>query len=296
MIIFNSFRGFIYVRSKAGQNGKFHWACQRLRKGECSARAVSVQSGESITIIKGPDESKHSHPAAPDEAKAEIVKLNLKRPAEEHPELPPTQIMRTQLAGMSAGVLSKLPERPNVNKAQRRHRRREMPSNPKSLNEIETIPERFQKTMDKEKFLIYDSHEDENFDQRLGRVIVFGTGRNVELLAKSDTWSIDGSFGFAPEIFTQIFTIFGFVNKARRHKNDAETIAFPFVFSLLSGKSQILHETALTVVTSGDTEYGIRDCRPRRILLDFEFPMLKAVQIIFDDPTTEISLCFFHLG
>ncbi|KAJ8685810.1 hypothetical protein QAD02_021603 [Eretmocerus hayati] len=247
--------GFIYVRSKAGQNGKLHWACQRLRKGKCSARAGTVQSGENITIIKGPDESKHSHPAAPDEAKAEIIKLNLKRTAEEHPELPPTQIMRTQLAGMSAGVPSKLPERPNVNKALRKHRRREMPSNPQSLNEIETIPERFQKTMDREEFLIYDSHEDENFDQRFGRVIVFGTRRNLELLAKSDTWSIDGSFGFAPGIFTQIFTILGFVNKARRYENDAETIAFPFVFSLL-------FETALTAVTSGATEYGIRDCRP----------------------------------
>ncbi|KAJ8678241.1 hypothetical protein QAD02_014028 [Eretmocerus hayati] len=112
--------------------------------------------------------------------------------------------MRTQLADMSADVLIKLPGRPNVNKALRRHRRREMPSDPKSLNEIETIPERFQKTTDKEKFLIYDSHEDENSDQRLGRVIVSGTRRNLELLAKSDTWSIDGSFGFAPEIFTQV--------------------------------------------------------------------------------------------
>ncbi|KAJ8670986.1 hypothetical protein QAD02_002245 [Eretmocerus hayati] len=292
-------RGFIYVRSKAGKNGKFHWACQKLRNGECSARAVTVQSGEEITVIKGPDESKHSHPADPDEAKAEVVKRNLKRTADEHPELPPTQIMRTQLAGLRPGVLSKLPERTNVNKALRRYRRREMPANPQSLNELETIPERFQKTMDVEQFLLYDSREDENFNQALGRVIVFGTRRNLELLAKSDTWSIDGSFGFAPEIFTQVSNYEQFYPEhklARRHDDDAPLIAFPFVFSLLSGKSQVLYETALRAVTSAATEWGIRDCRPRRCLLDFEIPMMNAVHIVFAHPTLEISSCFFHLG
>lgn len=84
--------GFIYVRSKQSTNGNFYWDCQKVRRGECKARAITRTSAAGLIIVKGPEESKHEHPPNQDMAKAEAAVVNMKRTAEEHPECPPAQV------------------------------------------------------------------------------------------------------------------------------------------------------------------------------------------------------------
>lgn len=106
-------------------------------------------------------------------------------------------------------VLSQLPERENLKSSMRRVRRRELPPNPKSLSDLEEIPERYTKTLGGESFLLYDSASDTDHEGE-GRILVFSTRRNMEILAQSNTWYLDGTFKVSPNIFTQVPYIFHF--------------------------------------------------------------------------------------
>lgn len=180
--------GFVYVRSRV-RDSKTYWDCRRLRSRECRARAVSMLAADgAVIVIRGPLESTHSHPANEDECKSEEIVATLKRHAEEHPEQPPAQILRTQLSNVHPAVINQLPERDNLKRAMRRQRRRDLPPNPKTLQELPELPERYKNTLIGETFLLFDSGEGED------RVLVFATRRNIELLYSSDTWFLDGTF------------------------------------------------------------------------------------------------------
>lgn len=84
--------GYIYVRSKPSKNNQFYWDCQLVRRKECKARAITLQTVSELIVLKGPKKSPHEHPPNQDTAKAELVKVNLKRVAEDHPECPPAQV------------------------------------------------------------------------------------------------------------------------------------------------------------------------------------------------------------
>lgn len=192
--------GFIYIYSRE-KNGNKYWDCKILRSKECTARAITKWNGGELVIIKGLDPKDHAHPANREEAEAEKVQLKLKRKAEDHPELPPAKILRTELAGISGGVLSHLPERENIKKSLRRIRRRNLPPNPTSIMELGEIPDIFQRTVTGDRFLIHDSEN--NLD---GRVLVFSTKRNLELLALSEMWYLDGTF----KVILNFFCLFLF--------------------------------------------------------------------------------------
>ena len=76
----------------------------------------------------------------------------------------------------------------------RRQRRANLPPNPKSLSDLADVPERFQQTLAREKFLIFDYNDDNIEDSENSRVLVFATSRNLEFLARSSTWFLDGTF------------------------------------------------------------------------------------------------------
>ncbi|KAF7996064.1 hypothetical protein HCN44_009849 [Aphidius gifuensis] len=157
--------GFIYLRSRKPTTAKTYWDCRKLRGKECSARAITIFDPVQMKTIflKEPE---HDHPGNHEECYAEIKTYKLKRKAEEHPEQPPAQILRTELAGLSEGVLSQLPERESLKKCMRRARRRYLPPNPTTLTELTDLPDKYQKTLSGETFLIYDSlHDDIDEDE-----------------------------------------------------------------------------------------------------------------------------------
>lgn len=69
-----------------------HWDFRKLRRHECSARAMTTSRGDELIVMKGPDDSPHSDTPDPEEAEAEIAKRGIKRTAEEHPDLPPAHV------------------------------------------------------------------------------------------------------------------------------------------------------------------------------------------------------------
>jgi len=102
-------------------------------------------------------ENSHDHHPNREETGAEEVKATLQRTATENPELPPAQILRMKLRRVPIGVLAELPERENLKKSLRRIRQKDLPPNPKSLKELGTVPEQYQKTKLREQILKYDS-------------------------------------------------------------------------------------------------------------------------------------------
>lgn len=286
--------GYIYLKSKT-HKGKTYWDCKRVRQRECTARAITMQVREEVVVLKGPRLSPHQHPPNREEAEAENVIRRLKRAAEEHPEQPPARILRNELRNVPSGVLAQLPERENLKKTMRRERRRYLPPNPKSLEDLEGIPDRFKRTLMGDNFMIYDSREVLEEEEGGSRVIVFATRRNIELLAKSEIWFLDGTFKVCPEIFTQIFTVMGLVKRAGQDPEDAdEAVALPLVFALLSSKEQIMYGAVLRAVASAAHDFRIDGCSPQKIMTDFEKAIINASITVF--PGVQVSCCMFHLG
>jgi len=215
----------------------------------------------------------------------------LKRKATQDPECPPAKMIRDALSQCSQNVIANLPLRENLRKTIRRERRIGLPPNPKSLDELEDLPPKYQLSAKGEQFLLFDSRDDPDFG--IGRVIVFSTRRNLEQLAKSDTWFVDGTFKVCPSIFTQLFTILGSVTQPNKG-TDHSVLALPLVYALLSSKDSHHYESVFRAVQSGANKLGIPSCEPKRFMSDFEPAIIGACHTVF--PQVETNGCFFHLG
>ncbi|KAE8738390.1 hypothetical protein FOCC_FOCC016136 [Frankliniella occidentalis] len=108
------YNGFLYHR-RDSRKANTYWSC--TRKKECKATVVTTYNNGAVDVLK---EGKHQHAPNREEVEAERVVTNLKRIVSDHPELPPAQILRTELPKCSEGVLSQLPERENLKKCMRR--------------------------------------------------------------------------------------------------------------------------------------------------------------------------------
>lgn len=205
-------KGFVYYKSRT-VGVKKYWRCNRMKNKECNSTAITTLREEKIEVLK---EVQHDHAPNREEVEAEFLKTSLKRKASTHPNMPPAQLLRTELAGVSSGVLAMLPERENLKKMIRRKKQEGHPINPRSLNELGEIPANYRVSLLGDAFLLYDSRqaeeenvevdegeeeeeeedneeENENVEQN-HRVIVFGTRRNIELLMRSNVWFVDGTF------------------------------------------------------------------------------------------------------
>ena len=149
--------GYMYVRSREAKS-KIYWDCRRVRSGECKARAITTAPRDdgSVTVLKGPKESEHTHPPNREEAEAEKFVEELKEEAADHPELPPAQLLRTAMPGVAPEILSQLPDQCALARTVRRVRLKNLPPNPKSLSAFDELPIRYQKTLSGERFLLYD--------------------------------------------------------------------------------------------------------------------------------------------
>lgn len=143
-----------------------------------------------------------------------------------------------------------------------------------------------------------------------GRVLVFATRRNLELLGECEGWFMDGTFSVSylqiqndvcfhisffsqvsPLIFTQLFTILGAVPVVPGDAN-SKTIVVPLVYALLSSKEEIQYSAVLQAVLDAAEEYGI-NLRPNRINADFEVAIINSIIKFF--ALAILQLCYFHL-
>lgn len=195
--------GYIFYRSRLPVKGRTYWQCTRSKDGQCTSRCVTVFINNEVVFRKQPGE--HQHPPDRELAEADVVKHRLKRIAEEHPEQPPAQILRRELPCVEQEVLNHLPQRESLKKMLRRKRRENFPPNPRTLQDLQDIPEKYRKTDSGDNFLLYDSDDDSDYEGQ-GRILVFSSRRNLELLARSEVWFMDGTFKVTTLQLLSIFT------------------------------------------------------------------------------------------
>lgn len=186
-------------------------------------------------------------------------------------------------------MLSKLPLRDNLKKAIRRERAKNAPTNPKTLQDLEELPESYTKTCSGDNFLLYDSKAVNEIPN--GRVLLFATRRNLEVLGECKGWFVDGTFSVSPLIFTQLFTILGAVPVNPGDPN-SKTIVVPLAYALLSSKEEIEYRAVFQELLDVADDFRIA-LRPDRINADFEVAIINAVMAFFPDVT--LQLCYFHL-
>lgn len=171
-----------------------------------------------------------------------------------------------------------------------RERSKNTPPNPKSLIDLDEIPEQYRRTFSNDNFLLCDSKA--HGEVPTGRVLVFCTRRNLEILRECDVWYVDGTFKVAPTIFTQLFTVLGNV-PAIVGNDDCLKVPLPLAYALLSSKEEEQYTAVFEALSSAADEYGIRDFEPRFVMSDFELGIVNAVFLAFNN--CDIELCFFHL-
>ena len=159
------YKGFIYIKHSSGN---IYWRCQDCKV--CATRLVVDANGHIIIVKKGGDASSHSYAPDPEAVTALKTLCSMRREATEHPEAPPARIMRS-LQEAPPAVLARLPDRENIKKQIQRERLRELPTNPRSINEMREIPDKYQKTLVGDNFLLYDSYEDDDYEIFQGVII-----------------------------------------------------------------------------------------------------------------------------
>jgi len=148
------------------------------------------------------------------------------------------------------------------------------PANPQSYNF--EIPNKFQITLDSEQFLLFDSGDNGNYDDR---ILLFSTEKSLNVLRHSDHWFSDGTFSSCPNLFGQLYTIHAVYS--------GEII--PLAYVLLPDKKEVTYNKMFQALKSLKF-----DLCPKSFTTDFEKAAMNSIKNEF--PSTEIHGCFFHFS
>ena len=120
------------------------------------------------------------------------------------------------------------------------------------------------------------------FQIRGRRHLVFASDRQIEVLTKSKTWYIDGTFKLCRQPFSQLLTVNAFV------RNDDHVKQVPLVFVVMSGRKKRDYKAVLETVIS----LLPNQSRVIKTVLDFEKAMWSAIRQVI--PNVELMGCSFH--
>lgn len=285
--IYLHINGFLYYKHSNGRSTVRYWKCRR--KDQCPARATTENDGHTLKIIRGGNLDEHSHAPNREEVEALRVLTGIKRKASEHPDMPPVRIMQV-LQDVPNAVLAELPDRENIRKRIQRERLKEMPANPRTIQELQEIPEKFQVTSVGDAFLLYDTFNDDNYNLQCGRIVIFSSSENLRALNKSRSWFVDGTFKTAPIVFFQLLVIMGSVEQIVN--GSEQTIALPFVYALLESKTQEAYSKVFEVTMTSARNLGIQITPPQFVMCDFELAIINAANSAIGDV---VRACLFHL-
>ena len=184
------------------------------------------------------------------------------------------------MAGTSQEVYPYLPSRNALRQTIKRVRHIDLPTELQSLENL-IISENMQKTLDGSDFLVRDL--------TIGNesVLIFTTSTNVNYLAQSHFWIMDGTFKTVPTIFKQLYTIHGRVGMGENSR------IMQLVYALMSCKSEECYKTLFQNLIDFGDEENI-DLQPQFVLTDFKIAAINAICAEF--PGVQNKSCHFHLS
>ena len=259
--------GFMYTKKHAGKK-QITWKCV-LRTSQKCPGCIKTDLN-----MKNPTEgTNHNHPGSVEKVSAVEARQTMKRKAETTLDKP-NHIL--------SGVVENLPDEVNAqlqpNETCRRNlwriRAKNRPKKPSSLDQLNLTGE-WTKTSGPEpkQFLLFD-----NGNEAAERLIIFSTEEAMQLLGRSRSWFMDGTFGVAPHLFTQLYVIHGEVGNSRR----------PLLYALMQRQMQSSFEELFNVI--------VDKCNadPSTIVVDFEKAVHQAIINVFGNEVN-IHGCFYHL-
>jgi hypothetical protein len=126
---------------------------------------------------------------------------------------------------------------------------------------------------DPQPFLLYDNGTDAE-----ERLLIFSTNELLQLLGRSHTLFMDGTFGVAPTLFAQLYVVHGLAGNK----------SCPLMYALMQRQTQSSYEELFTFITDHC------DAEPSSISVDFEKAVHQAIRVVFGDEV-RIQGCFYHL-
>ena len=239
-----------------------NWICSKYQTHKC--RATAITENNELIETRG----EHNHDISAGKSEARNVIKHIKDLSERFTPtvavasavLPITKDLATQFA---------LPSKDKLIRTAARTRKQldvNMPPIPVVRNF--EIPEIF------ENFIRYDSGSNDN-----ERIILCGDPEMLRVLEKSSFWLADGTFKITPKMFYQLYSIHVSVSG----------IAPACIYAFLPNKTEKTYNRFLQALID-----LAPNCRPEKILLDFEQAALQSFQKTF--PEAHLSGCFFHLS
>ncbi|KAL0895896.1 hypothetical protein ABMA27_011914 [Loxostege sticticalis] len=257
---------------------KHYWRCVKNVHKQCHSTLITEEVSGEHSIIKEMTEHSHSPNAAANDSL--ILRNNLKRSATTSFDSP-TKLILNCMESMPSTSACSLPNKNALRQVVYRARKKDFPTEPASLDEID-VPAEY-RMVEKEIFLARDvKYGNDN------RLLLFCTKGNLKVLFNSQIWILDGTFKTCPDIFTQLYSIHALVGLDEGSKK-----IVPVVYCLLTDKAEESYMVLFRELLSYAAEFQY-DLKPQHIITDFEISMINVIRIKF--PDANHSGCFFHLA
>ncbi|XP_034936450.1 uncharacterized protein [Chelonus insularis] len=216
---------------------------------------------------------RHEHAGDIAAVQSKIIKAKVVKKAKRN-DAKPSIIISSVLRGVLSPVSALLPKLASMTRTVNRIRCKNNPQllDPPSRSQLELRGE-WKQTHKGDMFLLHDSGGNKK------RFLVFSTPKNLDVLKKCQQWLSDGTFNAVPSIFSQLYTVHGFI--------DGKSI--PLVYALLPNKSKKIYLQFLTVLRQNMPNFS-----PSLIMVDFEPAFIEAFREVFK--STKITGCNFHFN
>lgn len=205
--------GYIYTKNKSGKDNIVYWRCEDR---SCSGKAKT----DGDDIISSSDHPNHTR--VDFHAEVQITQALIKVRAAQSYE-PSSTVVSAETANISDAAKALLPSEKALKQAVQRERRRVLPPLPVDLASI-NLQDEWTETLSGDGFLLAGTGP-----QDPNRILVFSTHENLIDLTLQGVTIGDGTFSSVPYLFTQLYTLHGFVGGK----------CIPLVFGLLPSKTEV---------------------------------------------------------
>ena len=255
--------GYSFTQERVTKASKIIWKCvEWTPPNKCLGRCHTL---DGIVTLHN---EKHNH--APDGVTNDVLVLkNRIRDAAGSSSATTAHIVAECLSTVPEHIVMQLSKINTLKRMVINHRPAE-PESPSDLQSL-TIKDEYALTAKGDKFLLYDSED-------AGRILMFSTDANINILKECNHWYYDGTFKSAPRFFVQLFTIFG-------QMEDGTFI--PLIYWLLPNKAAETYDSVFDKISE-----LIGEGDPDTVMSDYESATLNVFKKYF--PTTTQRGCHFH--
>ncbi|CAF1015846.1 unnamed protein product [Adineta ricciae] len=277
--------GYSYFVKNYGKNFTT-WECENRRKRRCSSILIrssdpTVKNYFRIYSIQGT----HIHEPAPNNIEIRKFKQRIKERCKQELSSP-RSIYEDELkrGKYPSEMLAVLPTYYNMEAQLYRIRQEHLPESPTDPNFV--LHTAFTTTDQGMRFLLYDSNNVQTpytpAPCKVGRLIMYASDLQLEILSASKRISSDGTFESAPKITHQNYIIMG------EYK---EKHPIPLCFCLCERRNYETYELIIKVLKTAIRNLNL-DFQPTYWMSDFEPALTKAIKK--QVPNTHLLGCTFH--